>query len=130
MGAAPTYAATPRPIDKVFINTANTNRDGSGTISLLALGSTNGFKVQEIAAQALETTTAGMIRVFHSLDGGTTWTMIDELPVGATTASASAPAFRAAHNYQNLVLITTSEAIGVSTHAAEDFEVYAFGADL
>jgi hypothetical protein len=130
MAAAPTYAANPRSIDRVSVSTANTNRDGSGTIATISIGSAAGFKVMEVVAQATVTTTAGMIRIFISTDSGSTWRLWDEIPVGAVTVSASVTAFRGVKNYNNLVLFGTTNRLGASTHNAEAFEVYAPGADL
>lgn len=130
MAQLPTYAANPRSIDRAAVSAANTNRDGSGTIVSIATGSAAGFKVQEVVAQATATTTAGMVRLFISTDSGSTWKLFDELPVGATTVSASVSAYRAVKNYQNLVLTGTTNRLGASTHNAEAFEVYALGADL
>ncbi len=130
MAAAPTYAANPRSIDRVSVSTANTNRDGSGTIATIAIGSAAGCKIMEVVAQATVTTTAGMIRLFISTDSGSTWRLWDEMPVGPVTASASVAAFRAVKNYNNLVLFGTTNRLGASTNNAEAFEVYAPGADL
>ena len=130
MAAAPTYAANPRSIDRALVSTANTNRDGSGTIVTIAQGSTAGFKVMEVVAQATVTTTAGMIRLFISTDSGANWDLFDELPVSAITVGASTPASRAVKNFNNLVLTGTSNRLGAATHNAEAHEVYALGADL
>lgn len=130
MSSNPTYAANPRSIDRGAVSAANTNRDGTGTIVTIAQGSAAGFKIQEVIAQAVVTTTAGMIRLFISTDSGSTWDLFDELPVSAITVSASTPASRAVKNYQNLVLYGTSNRLGASTHNAEAHEVYALGADL
>lgn len=129
MAVAPTYTVA-RAVDKVAISTANTNRDGTGTIGTLATAVAAGTKWFEIVVQALGTTTAGMVRLYHSSDGGTTWTMIDEFPVSAVTVSASQAAYRLSKEYRNLQLVGTSAKLGVSTHNAESFEVYAFGGDL
>lgn len=130
MANTPTYAANPRSIDEQTVSTANTNRDGTGTIVTVATGSSAGLKVQEVVAQATVTTTAGMIRLFISTNSGSTWDLFDELPVGAVTVAASTPAYRISKNYQNLVLTGTSNRLGVSTHNAESFRVFVLGADL
>lgn len=130
MATAPTYAANPRSIDRAAVSAANTARDGSGTIVSLATGSTEGFKINEVKVQATGTTTAGMIRLFISTDSGTNWDLFDELPIGAVTPSGSVAAFWTSKNFNNLVLTGTSNRLGVSTHNAEAFEVYALGADL
>lgn len=129
MAVAPTYT-TARAVDKVAISTANTNRDGTGTIGTLATAVAAGTKFFEIVVQALGTTTAGMVRLYHSSDGGTTWTMFDEVDVSAITVGANVKAFRQSKTYANLVLVGTSAKLGVSTHNAESFEIYALGGDL
>lgn len=130
MATQPTYAANPRSVDRASVGTANTNRDGSGTIATIATGSSAGFKIQEVVAQATVTTTAGMVRLYLSTDGGSTWKLFDELVVGAATVASAVPAYRISKNYQNLVLYSTSMKLGASTHNAENFEVWALGADL
>lgn len=129
MAVAPTYTV-PRAVDKAAISTANTNRDGTGTIGTLLTAVAAGTKVNEIVVQALGTTTAGMVRLYHSADGGTTWTMFDEIDVTAVTVGANTKAFRSSKTYDNLILVGTSAKLGASTHNAESFEVYALGGDL
>jgi hypothetical protein len=130
MATAPTYAANPRLTDVVTVSAANTARDGTGTIVTVATGSAAGFKIQEVVAQATVTTSAGMIRLFISVDSGSTWQFFDELPVGAVTVAASTPAYRGLKNYSNLVLFGTANRLGASTEIANNFRVYALGADL
>lgn len=130
MSANPAYASNPRSIDEGDVTVANTNRDGSGTIVTIATGSAAGFRVQEVVAQPIVTTTAGMIRLFISTDSGSTWNLFDELPVAAATVSASVPGARNSRTYENLVLKGTTNVLGASTHNAEAQNVFALGADL
>ena len=130
MATNPTYAANPRVIDSATVSAANTNRDGTGTIVSIASGSTAGLKITSVVAQATVTTTNGMIRLFISTDSGSTWTLFDEIPVGAVTVSASANAYRGVKSYNDLVLFGSAVRLGASTHNAENFRVYALGADL
>ncbi len=130
MAAAPTFAANPRSIDLAAVTAANTNRDGTGTIVTVAAGSAAGFKVHEVVAQAIVTTTAGMIRLYISTDTGSTWTLFDELVVPATTVDAGVPGARTLKTYANLVLTGTTNLLGASTHNAEAHNVFALGADL
>ena len=130
MAQQPAYAGVPRPVDLATVSTANTNRDGTGTIVTIATGAANGTKIQEVVAQAAVTTTAGMIRLFISVDAGSTWSLFDELPIGANTVGSSTPAFRTARIYQNLYLGSSDVLLGASTHNAESFRVFALGADL
>jgi hypothetical protein len=113
------------------LTTANTNRDGTGTIVTLASGpaasAANGVgeRITRVVVQATGTTTAGVIRFYLSLDNGTTNRLILEKLVPAITPSTSVSAFR----------IEVSELVGLmlpgggqallrgSTNNAETFNV-------
>lgn len=130
MATTPTYAANPRSIDRATVSTANTNRDGTGTIVSIATGSAAGFKISSVVTQPTVTTTAGMIRVFISTDSGTTWNLFDEIPVAAATVSGTVPGARNVRNYSDLVLFGTSNRLGAATNNAESHQVYCLGGDL
>jgi hypothetical protein len=130
MATTPTYASNPRSIDRATVATANTNRDGTGTIVSIATGSAAGLKVSSVVTQPTVTTTAGMIRLFISTDSGTTWFLYDEIPVSAVTVSGSVPAARNVKNYTDLVLFGTTNRLGASTNNAESHQVFCFGSDL
>ena len=130
MAANPAYASNPRAVDVAAVTVANTNRDGTGTIATIASGSAAGFRVQEVVAQPIVTTTAGMIRLFISTDNGSTWKLFDELPVAAATVSGSVPGARNSKAYTNLILFGTTNKLGASTNNAEAQNVFALGADL
>jgi len=127
MAAEPVFAVTPR-IASVNVATANTNRDGTGTVATLITGASTGTRIAEIVVQARVTTTAGMVRVF--LHDGSTFFFFDEISVAAATASASVKATRVSTTYNNLVLPSASWSVRVSTHNAESIDVTALGADL
>ena len=127
MAADPAFAVTPR-IASVNIATANTNRDGTGTVATLITGAATGTRVAEIVVQARVTTTAGMVRVF--LHDGSTFFFFDEVSVAAATVSASVKGTRVSTLYTNLVLPSASWSVRVSTHNAESIDVTALGADL
>lgn len=126
MAAEPVFAVTPR-IASVNIATANTNRDGTGTVGTLITGASTGTRVAEIVCQARVTTTAGMVRIFL-YDG--TYYFFDEVAIAAATVSASAKATRVSTTYNNLILPNASWSVRVSTHNAESIDVTALGADL
>ena len=130
MAAGPQFAAVPRVIDRATVATANTNRDGSGTIVSIASGSATGLRISSVVCQPTVTTSAGMIRLFVSTDSGTTWNLFDEIPVSATTVSASVPGARSERTYTNLVLSASTVRLGAATHNAESHQVFAMGADL
>jgi hypothetical protein len=127
MAADPAFAVTPR-IASVNIATANTNRDGTGTVATLITGAATGTRIAEIVVQARVTTTAGMVRIF--LHDGSTFFFFDEVSVAAATVSASVKGTRVSTLYTNLVLPNASWSVRVSTHNAESIDVTALGADL
>ena len=127
MAADPVFAVTPR-ISSVNVATANTNRDGTGTVATLITGASTGTRVAEIVCQARVTTTAGMVRIF--LYDGTTYRFFDEVAIAAATVSASVKGTRVSTLYNNLVLPSASWSIVVATHNAESIDVTALGADL
>lgn len=127
MATAPAFAATPR-IGAVSISTANTNRDGTGTIGTVLTAGSGGTKIDEVVVQATGTTTAGMVRLY--LYDGSTYFLYDEVPITAATPSGTVSAFRGTRRYTYLVLPTNSWSLRASTHNAETFLVQAQGADL
>ena len=127
MATSPTFAATPR-IASVNIATANTNRDGTGTVATLITGVAAGTRVSEIVIKARVNTTAGQVRVF--LYDGTTYYAFDEIAVAAATVSASVQGTRVSTTYNNLILPSASWSVRVSNHTGESIDVTALGADL
>jgi hypothetical protein len=127
MADNPSFAVTPR-LASVNIATANTNRDGTGTVATLITGAATGTRVAEIVIKARVTTTAGQVRVF--LHDGTNFFFFDEIAVTAATPSNSVQSVRARATYDNLVLPSASWSVRVSTHNAESIDVTALGADL
>ena len=68
MSTQPAFAAVPlSPV--VTFNTANTNRNGTGTIALLCTARMPGSRIQRVQFRATGTTTAGVIRVFKRDSG-------------------------------------------------------------
>ncbi len=117
---------------EVAFSTANTNRDGTGTIGTLysspAAGADScGSIVQSITVCATSTTTAGVIRLYRH--NGTTFFLIREILVTAITPSATVkswtiPTSEGADSNGRLVLnllLEPGDSIRVSTHNAEAF---------
>lgn len=127
MATQPAFAVTPR-IGIGQVSTANTNRDGTGTVPTVLTGVSAGTRINEIVVEATATTTAGMVRLY--LNDGTNTRLFDEFPVPAQTASNFAQTYRASKTYDNLVLPSASWSLRASTHNAETFNVFALGADL
>lgn len=129
MASTPSFTSTPR-VGIANVAAANTNRDGTGTITALITGAAAGTKVTSITAQAAVTTTAGMVRIFVSTDSGSTWRLFDELSIAAATVSASVKGTRITTTYTDLVLADASHRLGCTTHNAESINVIALGGDL
>jgi len=127
MATQPAFATTPR-IGMGQVTTANTNRDGTGTITTILTGVAAGTRINEIVIEATATTTAGMVRLY--LHDGTNARLFDEFVVTAITAAASTAVYRATKTYDNLVLSSASWSIRASTHNTETFNVIVLGADL
>lgn len=108
--------------------TANTARDGTGTIATLLTGSANGTIVDMVRIVATGTTTAGVVRLFISTDGGTNKRLVKENLVTAITPGASTEVFYIEYvPTRPLVLKDASSVLYVSTHNTETFNVFAFG---
>lgn len=128
------FAATPK-VGVSTISTANTNRDGTGTIGTVFTAGTSGSRVDRIIVEATGTTTAGMVRLF--LHNGTTAFLWREVSVSAITPSATVQTFSATQSSNSAVdigylplVLPTGWSLRASTHNAESFNVIAIGGDL
>jgi hypothetical protein len=127
MASTPSFVSTPR-IGSAQISTANTNRDGTGTIGTVIAGVAAGTRVMEVVVTATGTTTAGMVRLY--LYDGSNTRLFSEVQVTAITVGASTKAFTATVTFDNLILPSTSWELRASTHNAETFNVVALAGDL
>jgi hypothetical protein len=135
MGASANYASVPK-VGVAVISTANTNRDGTGTIGTVFTAGASGSRIDAVEIQATGTTTAGMVRLF--LHDGTNARMISEVPVLANTPSGTNPAWSALVNSSGMnngtiqlpMSIPTGWSLRASTNNAESFNVVAFGGDF
>jgi len=119
MSTTPQYASTPKAATAV-ISTANTNRDGTGTLATLVTAGSQGTRIDDISIAATGTTTAGMVRFF--LHDGTNARLVREVPVSAITPSSTVAAF--ASVLLNLAwIIPTGWSLRVSTALAESFAI-------
>lgn len=117
---SPIFTLTPQ-IGMVQVSTANTNRDGSGTLGTLITGATNGTRIRRIDCKATGTTTAGMLRFY--MHDGTNTRLWFEIAVSAVTPSASVPAWSDSRVFADPPVLPSGWSIKVSTHNAETFNV-------
>ena len=128
MSTSANYAATPKN-SGAQIATANTARDGTGTLGTVYTAGASGSRIDSIGIQATGTTTAGMVRLFVSIDAGTTKRLIAEVPVLANTASATVPVWNTvltsnnASFMRNGFVLQDNALLYASTNNAETFNV-------
>lgn len=132
MATSAQYAATPR-VGIAQISTANSNRDGTGTIGTVLTAGTNGSRIDAINIKATSTTTAGMIRLF--LHDGTNARLLTEVPVFAITPSTALPSWEIQLNTNTMtqvlpLVLPTGYSLRASTQNAETFNVIAIGGDF
>ena len=133
----PVFALTPR-ITIAELSVANTSRDGTGTIVDVLSAGTNGTRIDAITIQALQTTSAGMIRLF--IGDGVNSYLWKEILVDAITASSTVAAFvsivapkqfsdDSGHTDMPLIL-PLGWILQAATSQAIDFNVIAQGGDF
>ena len=131
MATSAQYADVPK-VGAVLISTANTNRDGTGTIGTVFTAGANGSRIDSIDVQATATVTAGMIRLF--IHNGTSSFLFTEVPVVAVTPSGTLPAFNSQFTTNTTavlpIVIPTGYSLRASTNNAESFNIIAFGGDF
>ena len=123
--ATPIFAQATRHA-AVAISTANTNRDGTGTIATVLTAGSNGSLIERIDITAIGTTTAGVVRLF--IHNGSTYFLWKEILVGAITPSATVAAFM--RTVREKMFLPSGWSVRAATHNAESFNVHAFGSDL
>lgn len=130
MASAPAFAATPK-IGAVTVSTANTNRDGTGTIATVFTAGSSGSKIEEVVMKATADPADSTVVLY--LYDGSTYYAFDEWDIGNPAAgSATVASYRESRVYENLILpsgwslrasITASLTAGV-------VNVIALGADF
>ena len=129
MATDPNFAGTPLA-GNAQISTANTNRDGTGTLGTVVTAGASGSRIEEVVIEATGTTTAGIVRLF--LNDGTNTRLWREVAVTAATPSGTVLAFTASVRNDTrpdlpLLVLPTGWSLRASTHNAETFNVFAFG---
>lgn len=131
MAASPTYASTPR-LGVAAVSTANTNRDGTGTIVDVLTGVAAGTRVERIVLKATGDPADSIVTVF--IHNGTSYFLFDEVDLGnPAAASTTVEGYRFEKTYIDLVLPSTSFKLAFAITVALTSGVinaFAFGADL
>lgn len=125
MATAPVFATVPH-VEMSQVTTANTNRDGTGTVVTCFTSGASGSRVERIRIKAVGNSTAQMLR-FYLYDGTNTRLIRETLTV-ALTASATVQTFEA---FEMLgIVVPTGWQIRASTNAAEIYNIVVEGSDF
>jgi hypothetical protein len=129
LAVQPQFAATPKQ-GAALLGAAETSLTVPTTTSTIVAGGANGSKIEEIDAQAIGTTVAGLVYIF--LYDGATYHIFDTITIPALVASTSVAPFRLFNRYSNLILLSTwslrcSQSIAGN---ANIIKVHALGADF
>lgn len=119
MSTTAQYASTVQTA-QAQISTANTNRNGTGTIVSVISGASSGTRVDDISIVATGTTTAGVVRLFIS--DGTNIRLWQEILVAAITPSTTVAVWSATLLNQAL-LLKSGWSLQAATNNAETFNV-------
>jgi hypothetical protein len=132
MASTPNFASADILAVTAIAATANTNHDGSGTLSTLFTG-TNGLtqRIDAIAVNAsaaAAVTTQGKIRFFISTDSGTTKRKLGELNVPPLTPTATVSGFADVwYPPRPLVAPDANTIVYAATNNAEAFAAQVYG---
>ena len=110
------------------VSTANTNRDGTGTVATILTAGASGTRITYIEAKAQVTTTAGMVRLF--LHDGSTFFLWKELTVDAVTVSGTVASWTEAVDLTadgKQLDLPSGWTLRASTHNAEAIDITVFG---
>jgi hypothetical protein len=105
MASAPAFTATAN-IGAATVSTANTNRDGTGTIATVFTAGASGSRIEELVLKATGDPADSVVTVF--LHNGSTYFLFDEVDLGdPAAASTTVAGYRLSREYKNLVLPTS-----------------------
>lgn len=130
MATAPAYAATPGSEVTAIPASANTARDGTGTLVTILTAGASGTRIERVKIKATGTTTAGMIRLF--VHNGTAAFLLDEIPVLAITPSATVESFEGEIVYgsSSPLILPSGFTLRATTHVAEAFHAIVIAGDF
>lgn len=129
----PVYVHHPEVTRSDIPATANTNLDGTGTITNIytANAAVNGSLVEVIKFIATVTTTAGFIRLYRSAGGGSTWKLIGQVAVAAFTPSSTVQTAEVFYTGLDMPLrLNAADTLGAAPTKAESFSCLVLGGPL
>lgn len=131
MASTPNFVGTAR-IGIGQVSTANTNRDGTGTIVDVITGVAAGTRINEVVVQATGDPADSIVTLY--LYDGTNTRLFGEIDLdNPAAASATVTGYRASVRFDNLVLPSSSWKLQAAITAAPTsgvVNVIALGGDL
>lgn len=131
MASTPGFANVPRT-GVAAVSTANTNRDGTGTIADILTGASSGTKIELITIHATSDPADSIIVIYRH--NGTSYFVVDEFDMAnPNPASATQTALHMERQYDTLYLPSNSWKLAASITAAPTagvVNVWADGADF
>lgn len=125
--SVPRFVVGSQSIAHAQISTANTARDGTGTIVDVLTAGTQGTLIELIRVVATAATTAGNVKLF--LHNGSAYRFYDELAVTAITPSATVVPFEIELIPSKPLVVPTGWKFAAAPHNAETFNVFVTGGD-
>lgn len=123
---SPIFVLTPNAVP-IQVSTANTARDGTGTLGTVVTAGANGTRIEGVRVQAAVTTTAGVVRLFITDAAGANPKLFMEILVSAITPSTTVEAFSAERIFTRPLFLASGQLLKASTHNAEAINVFALG---
>lgn len=133
--ATPNFAVTPKQTDATLTTADAARSNPSTSVITVFTAASTGSICTRIAVAAMGTTTAGVVRLFITNDGGTNKRLLEEIIVPAITPSTTIAVFmarfKAATLAQPIILgPSTNNILYCTTNNSETFAVHAEGADF
>lgn len=126
MSSSAQFAATPK-IGHARISTANSNRDGTGTVATLFTAGANGSRVDSVSIKATGSTSQGMIRIF--VHDGTNYRLMAEDEVYDIGPSGVDRTHESYIELAGGLSLPSGYSLRVSTEKADQIDVMAYGGD-
>lgn len=132
MATSPQFVTTPK-IGLADVVTANTARDGTGTIVTAFTAGASGARVEEVVLKATADPADSTVTMFIDITGSAGWDIYDEFDIGNPAAgSTTVESYRVSRTYDNLVLPAGAKigfAITVALTSGE-IRAWVFGGDF
>lgn len=128
MSERPQFASRPH-VGLAQLTAANPNRDGTGALVSAFTAPAGGSRVDTFNLKAVGAVTAGVVRCYLKLTGGTARLLL-EVPVKAMPATTSAATFEQVVDLLGGLNLPEGAELLFSTEKAETINAFVFGGDF